>query len=250
MKIALVLLSLWVQEGAKENPLQPLTKIAKLLDEKAAAFLKGTPPPEAFAPWRSPIRNEKALEELREQFKSQEVASLSCFWIEVEFDFLVEGKPTYHLRTIVQMTQEETAFLDFRGSKAENESSRAYPPAGYKNEIAPFGEVGTSILAVVKAKDESHLPFADPDKLSKLFPEKFHNEIRKSIEKSRKNVAQALTEIAELKVDEVRIRVDDFAFVARDASGGFRGFFECEFEVHDNGSTEIELGKLRMPKSK
>lgn len=243
--LAIALWTVGVQDPAQENPLHPLTKIAKRLNEQVASFLKGADPAEAFKPWQLTEMNPEKLTKLRADLKTSDIASATSFGWEFELYFLSEGKCVYRIKGFVFATGEQASLVEFRGAAHSESRSATLPLAECTGDLAPFREAAEALVTDLKAGKSSRIPTADPDDLAKLVSEKTLAEGKKEIERSRKELEKAAAELGKLGADEIRLRLDDQAFVAFDSKGAPKGFLKGEFELRKDGGVEFALKGFR-----
>jgi hypothetical protein len=219
------------EKGREATPLDKLAEMGERLDAGAAEFLKGADPGTAFRPWMAPPNMDAARAAgLRDQLKAAGVTSLANLGFEYELYFMSGGRAIYYLRTFVHTGEDGVSFLNFDG-RADTSGPSGVKVESLSGQAQPLRDAAQALLEKVKGPDCTKLPFAPAETLSKLITaEGPRGELTQRMEKSKAGLAATCSTLAGLKYDEVRVHIDDQAFLARGAEGS-KGVVRGEFEL-------------------
>ena len=230
---------------SRSSLLKPVLGLRDALDAGTAAFLKGTPVIEAFPDWR--MERVESSDALRAKLLAAGVASVKTLWIEVDLFFFKEGQPVLMVHTRV-LTASNRALFAYVSSGSTSYVSGA-PPEKMAGASAWAGRAALALLeacgkdrsapALVAQQSDAHGLVLHPSERDKLaIP----------LDGYRATWKQAWAKLADLKPDAVRVRLDDVAYVARDAAGLDLGTLTADFDQKSSGALDFKLYTLRPRK--
>ncbi|MFO0983326.1 MAG: hypothetical protein U1E76_16595 [Planctomycetota bacterium] len=209
------------------SPLEPLLQVGAKMDASASEFLKGASAAAAFKAW-TVKEDARQTSDLRDALKAAGVTRLSHMGFEFSLVFVKAERSVGWLRTIVAMDREQVGFADFRYEPL-NAQARGLP---LRELDGAFAEAARAVIAAIKSRNEAAIPFADAERIAtRVACEEYASTNRWSIEQSRKRFAQTCATVAALDHDELRVRLDEVAFLAIAADGTTRGVLEANFDI-------------------
>lgn len=220
------------EKSREATPLDKLAEVGEHLDKGAAEFLKGSDPAAAFRPWVTPPDMDAGRAgALRDELKAAGVTSLANLGFEFELYFMSGGRPVYYLRTFVHTGEDGVSFLNFDG-RSETSGPSGIRLENLSGQAQPLREAAQALLEKIKSPDCTKLPFTTSETLSKLITvQRARGELMPRLEESKAGLAGTCSSLAALKYDEVRVHVDDQAFLASGPDGSTKGALMGEFEL-------------------
>lgn len=228
----------------EEPTLKPLCEVAKRLDEGIKAFMDGKDMQESFKNWDVGGTPEAVATKLREDLAKDHVALAKTFGIDLRLHLFSEGKMVYEVQAILHATSKEAGLLVFRGKASESSGKSSLSPDKLSKEAKPFGDAALALLKILKTKKADELPFADEEKMSKLFPANFSAELKKSREESRAGADALKKDLNDLKYDEVRVGLNEHFFSAIGEDGSSRnGWINGKLKLTPEGKVTFRLSR-------
>lgn len=174
------------------------------------------------------------MNSLREELKAAGVESLNNLGFELELYFMSGGGAIYYLRTFVHTGEDGVSFLNFEG-RTETAGASGIKVENLSGPAQPLRDATQALLERFKGQDCTKLPFANPESISRLITsETARGDLIGRMEKAKSGLGSTCSTLASLKYDEVRVRVDDQAYLARGGDGSAKGAVRGEFQLFEN----------------
>ena len=243
--LTLILFPVFNNSANEEHPLKPLAKIDQSLARGMNAFLKGGSMEESFQGFD---QVELVAKDLRESLKKGGVVSATPMGIEVDIDFVLEGKHVYRLGVFVHFVDERIEFFQFDGREiGSKEPSRHLATGNFPESQRALGKAFEAFVEALRGEDgDSLLQFPDAEALTKkMSSEQMRERIQMSIKKSKEGSAAVLAAVKGVKYDTLHARVDDQSFAAIGEDGSWLGIIRGELELDEKRGLRYQLDRYR-----
>jgi hypothetical protein len=236
------------QESAPrgEPALESLAAVAKRLDDGIAAVIKGTKPAEAFKPWKPETVPIDRTTVLLGNMKSQGITVARTFAIELRIQLWSSGRGVYRITALAHATPEEASLISLSGQPFDGaEAAAAVPVAKCGKDAEPFRDAAESLLKRLKENKAGVPLFAGDDRVTKLVPAPFREQVLEEMRKSRAAAPRICRAVADAKYDEVRIQLDEQHYSTFGADGSTKdAFVRGKLRVSEAGEVMYRLNRL------
>ncbi len=227
----------------QDDPLRPLTSVAKEFNRGMAEFVKGSDVAKAFPAWTTKARNEN---QLREMLADAQATSVENFGFVIRLIFCKDGNAVYQVVAFVYAGEDEVLLENIGGSKCAALEPPEYgkPAADFKGASEGIAQASQGLRRALAGDGWKKLRWAG-EKQKALLPDSDKHEIEGDGASGKKAIEGVAVEVARLADHELRIDMQAQVFVARDAKGQPAGVMESEFVTPAKGPMEFTLGRLK-----
>jgi hypothetical protein len=252
LAVLLLAAAMVVPASAADGPLQPLTGIAKHMDDGISGFLAGKALAEAFAPWSAVEEEAAATKAIRDAVAKAGGTTAKAMFLEFELYLMKGDGAVLYLRTQVSPDATKPAFYGVEARPAEGAPSMpSVPAAELKGPSQPFSDAATALWKALAGDGWKSFAWVEAALLEAILPEgPMRTGMQKEIDASKQAVGEVAKRVAASGADGVRVRVDDAGFVVRDAAGRTVGVLSGELRLPGQGAVDVSLKSFMSIESK
>lgn len=220
--------------AATGDPLAPLVPVIAHLEKGAAAFLAGGDLPTAFAPWPIHRHDAAGADKIRADIKAAGGTAASHPIFEFELIFAEGDRDALYLRTSLLGSAQQVRFVAIEGRTPDGGKVgvASYPLTDFTGPAQPFRAAAEALVAALRGPGCKDLALVSADELARVITvEAARTPLVDGLERARQHLPALCDQIAALKRDEVRLRLDDQSFIVAGDDGLTRGALKCDFEV-------------------
>jgi hypothetical protein len=227
--------------GKAGDPLAPLVAMGKRLQRAGDAALRGKTSAEAGR-MRLSVRP-RTLRKLRQAG----VRSVRLVGFELELLFHQAGRATYYLRTFVHPGPRRVRLMGLKGRKPAGGKLyvTGHAPARYQGVAAPFRQAAHSLVRSAGTAACRGLALADAAVAKRLGVQgRLAQRLLRDARRARRNRPTVCQELAAVKRHRMTLRIDDVAYLARDARGRLVGLIKGDLRLKGR-TLELRLRGFR-----
>ncbi len=214
------------------NPLAPLAGLSKKITKAVNKAMRGT---KSTAGGRIKTR---ITSRAKEKLTAAGVKSLQLAIFEFELTFQQGKTGLYYFRSMVHPGQRGPSFAALQGRipSRGNAWSNNHPIASYRGVVAPLGKAAQNMLKQLKRKKRClSWPITSLSAGTRLkIPGKLLKRFNRGIIRAKRVQPRICKFLRAMRNHTIGLRIDDAAFLARDAAGKVVGLASADMKVQGN----------------
>ena len=219
-------------------------KLSDRLEQGLSQALGGVEPPTAFSglhvEWNDDAK--ASFKKFLDKASEKKVKKIKMDGYELELELGHQGKKVFHVYTVTVAASGQVKLIAFWEDRDDKWDTFGSSDVTKLAGAPALAGAARALDRLVRSKDCANVPLMTEDEAKSVEPPS--EEVVGMVQRSRKDLELTCQRIAALKVDEIRVHVDDVAFNALDGAGKVVSRGKLSLRIVD-GKLSVTIPRLR-----